>query len=117
MEIVLPPLEPLTAECVSPIESATYNQLDDNTPGEMLTVDYGENWVYFVVNAANFIDSWRPRFQISYAGARDSMMAQWTYIQAATNTAASAWHDINIGAGTSPDDVIAGGGRCRWNSG
>lgn len=104
------PLDAVEGECVSPIEFATYQSADDNAPGSMLTVDYGENWVYYVVNAANFIDSWRPRFQISYAGARDSMEAQWTYIQAATNTANSAWHSINIATGTSPDDVIAGGG-------
>jgi len=102
----------IASECVSPIESATYNTTEDVTPGTAvgLTVDYGENWIYYVVNAANFIDSWRPRFQISYDGGRDSMMAQWTYIQAATNTASTAWHDINIAAGTSTDDVIAGGG-------
>ena len=105
------PNDPVTNECVSPIESATYTSTDDNAPGSLLTVDYGENWVYYVVNGANFIDSWQPRFQITYDGGRDSMEAEWTYIQAATNTAASAWHGIDIGAGTSPDDVIAGGGN------
>ena len=105
------PLDPLVGECVSNIESATYQSIDDISPNGTLTVDYGENWAFFVVNAANFIDSWKPRFQISYAGARDSMMAQWTYANAATNTANSAWHSIDIGAGTSPDDVIAGGGN------
>lgn len=100
-------------ECVSPVESAVYNTTEDVTPGTVtgLTVDYGENWVYYVVNAANFRDSWSPRFDISYNHGRDSLAAEWTYIQAATNTAATAWHAIDIAAGTSADLVIAGGGN------
>nr|WP_320023636.1 hypothetical protein [uncultured Draconibacterium sp.] len=103
----------VASECVSPIEFATYNTTEDVTPGTVagLTVDYGENWVYYVVNAANFRDSWSPRFDISYDHGRDSLSAEWTYIQAATNTASSAWHSINIAAGTSPDVVVAGGGN------
>lgn len=43
-------------ECVSPVESATYNA---GAP-ETLTMNYGQNWVFFTVTAANFVDSWMP---------------------------------------------------------
>lgn len=40
-------------ECVNPIQSATYD-------GTNLTVDYGTNYVFFAVNAANWMTSWMP---------------------------------------------------------
>ena len=88
-------------ECVSPIEWAIYNSATgtidpDVTPGDSLIVDYGENWVYFVVNAANYIDSWMPTFQFTYAGgdAIPAFEADWAYIGDATSNAAGVWHDL-----------------------
>lgn len=45
------------SECVSPVQSAIYD-------GTNLGMDYGENYIYFSVNAANFVHSWTPTFSI-----------------------------------------------------
>lgn len=44
-------------ECVTPVQSAVYD-------GTSLTMDYGDNYIYFTVNAANFVHSWTPTFSI-----------------------------------------------------
>ncbi|WP_167616128.1 hypothetical protein [Maribellus sediminis] len=106
-------------ECVSPIESATWSGTLTGAPGDgTLTVDYGENWVYFVVNANNFADSWLPSFELTYDGG-GTATAQWNYPGAAnTNT---GWQDINngtaVGAGSAAANIGAGlgstvGGEC-----
>ena len=107
------PLDPITGECVSPIESATY--LGSNTtPDAQLTVDYGENWVYYIVNGANYIDSWMPEFEIDYAGGAVPAAAEasWAYL-ADANNASATWNSltgtINGGTWTSAVPVIAGG--------
>jgi hypothetical protein len=41
------------SECVSPVQTATYN-------GTELEMDYGQNYVFFAVNAANWSTSWVP---------------------------------------------------------
>jgi len=83
-------------ECVSPVESAVY----DGTAN--LTMDYGENWVFFSVNAANFVHSWLPEFStINYTGAGtvddgsiDPESFQWAYpADAAANT---NWNDASV---------------------
>lgn len=99
-----------TGDCVSPIENAFYTPSADplNTPGT-LTVDWGENWVFFIVNAANFVDSWMPTFEISYTGGTgDPLEASWTYLAAADNASAT-WNAIDIATGTTAVPVIAGG--------
>ena len=97
------------AECVSPIESAVYDPnmtpTDPNvTPGDSLIVDYGENWVYFIVNGANYIDSWRPNFRITYTGAASPVIsADWAYAaDANTNT---GWVSIVNFADATPEDI------------
>uniref|UniRef100_UPI0032169473 hypothetical protein n=1 Tax=uncultured Draconibacterium sp. TaxID=1573823 RepID=UPI0032169473 len=92
-----------TAEdCVSPIESATYTPSGDplNTPGE-LVADYGENWVYFTVTAANFTHSWQPTFNITYTGTQGEVLeAAWAYpADALANT---DWNTISSFDGTTP---------------
>nr|WP_321354190.1 hypothetical protein [uncultured Draconibacterium sp.] len=117
--------------CVSPIEWATYSSswgtIDaSTTPGDSLRVDYGENWMFFVVNAANYIDSWMPTFQFSYGSATDaipSFTAQWAYIGDANSTDPANWHDITGTLGTaasnfaSSDPVIAGGSAALDDAG
>ena len=83
-------------ECVSPIESAVYDG-GSTTPDQLLTVDYGENWVFFVVNGANYFDSWMPEFQISYNGG-DAPVAEmsWAYLADWTNSIAGGpvWNTV-----------------------
>lgn len=98
-------------ECVSPIESAVYDG-QTTTPADMLTVDYGENWAFFVVNGANYFDSWMPEFQISYdAGAPLAVEAEWAYLGDATSGVAANWNALTGtlgGTWTSGVPVIAG---------
>ena len=111
------------AECVSPIESAIYNpaigSVDENlTPGDSLIVDYGENWIYFIVNGANYIDSWLPNFFIEYKDAGGAVItsynqieASWAYAGDAAGTTGwntiSNWADSTQAAGYESIPVIA----------
>lgn len=100
-------------DCVSPIESATYASIDDETPNGTLTVDYGENWIFFVVNGANYIDSWMPEFLIDYdGGTAPTAQASWAYLGDATNPDPANWNaltgSLNNGTWTSANPVIAG---------
>lgn len=89
-------------ECVSPIETATYSPSADplNTPGELI-MDYGENWVFFTVTAANFSHSWQPSFLITYSGTDGEVVeAAWAYpADALANT---NWNTIADLTGASP---------------
>jgi hypothetical protein len=73
-------------ECVSPIVSATY---DDAT--STLNVDYGTNYVFFTVNAANWQASWRPQFNVTTDGDSDLGTPQWAYYSEATT--GGVWRD------------------------
>ncbi|WP_319230938.1 hypothetical protein [Draconibacterium orientale] len=108
-------------ECVSPIESASYavGAADPASPGEgLLTVDYGENYAYFMVNAANFTGAWNPLFDFTYTGVGSIVSADWAYPAAADNNAATAWNAINFPTGAdghtitdaTSTPIIAGGG-------
>lgn len=59
-------------ECLSPVESALYD-------GANLTMDYGENWVFFSVNAANFVNSWEPTFSAVAANGSTIGTIEWAY--------------------------------------
>jgi len=110
------PSDANNSECVSPIESAIYSG-SGTTPDGTLTVDYGENWVFFVVNGANYFDSWMPEFQLSYTGGTAPVAeASWAYLGDAVSSASSNWHTLT-GSGalsstattwTGPNPVIAG---------
>ncbi len=95
-------------DCVSPIESAVYDG-GSTTPDGTLTVDYGENWAFFVVNATNFFDSWLPQLEINYDLAAPAVVeAQWTYLSDATST---NWYNFSGALGgtwTTTSPVIAG---------
>ena len=78
-----------SAECASPVVSATY------TGGTDLTMDYGENWVYFTVTAANWMTSWQPTFTIdqSNTATTNSLVDEvmWAYSDEADGAGAT-WH-------------------------
>lgn len=60
-------------ECISPVVSATYNG------GTNLTMDYGDNYVFFSVNAANFVNSWMPTFTSAVTGGSVAGAVEWAY--------------------------------------
>ena len=61
------------SECVAPIVSATYS-------GSQLNVDYGTNYVFFAVNAANWQTSWMPDdFAVKTTGTSSVTIEGWAY--------------------------------------
>jgi hypothetical protein len=99
-------------ECVSPVQTATYDGSTDE-----LTVDYGANYVYFTVNAANWQTSWETDFAAVAGGTSTITSYQWAYPdEAATTgtwrasgTAVEASHYTN---GESVDGFVDEDGAC-----
>ena len=96
------------ATCVSAVASAIYN-------AGTLEMDFGINYMFFAVTAANFTDSWMPSFEIDGAGLTDSRVVtaiDWAYpAEAVTGT----WHTTAGGGGAGSiwigsDPVVASGG-------
>lgn len=62
------------ATCVSQVQSASWD-------GSKVVVDYGTNYLYYVVNAANWNNAWLPSFQVNSTtglGAR-TVSVDWAY--------------------------------------
>jgi len=99
-------------ECLSPVESATYNGTTS------LVMDYGENWVFFTVNAANFVNSWLPTFTASVTGGSTIGTVEWAYAsEAILNAAGVATGDWNaatvpIDASVASGGAVGSGGEC-----
>lgn len=84
------------ATCVAPVFSATY--VSPN-----VVMDYGENYVYFSVTAANFNHSWKPAFQASTSIAlgTSTMDIAWAYkAESYTGATSIVWHTTTLNAGT-----------------
>jgi hypothetical protein len=96
------------SECASPVESATYN--DPN-----LTMDYGENWVFFSVNAANFSDSWMPALSAVVTGGSTIGAVEWAYPADAVSGAAAGWHANTVpvdASAAATNGVVGAAGEC-----
>lgn len=80
------------SDCVSNIVSAEWDGTDIN-------MDYGENYLYFHVVAANFYNSWMPSFQLSGVNISGSAVqaVDWAYPAEAVS---GTWH------GTSSSDDL-----------
>lgn len=89
----IPDPNPNYETCVSPVESAVW------TAGS-LTMDYGTNYLYYIVNAANFTDSWMPSFQLSGHGGRIPTI-EWQY---------PALANVVAGWNSATTPVVASGG-------
>ena len=76
-------------ECVTPVQSAVYN-------GTNLTMDYGDNYVFFVVSAASFVDSWQPTFTVNSTSTPVALTdVEWAYpAQAILPT--GTWNAITV---------------------
>lgn len=63
--------------CIHDIVSATYV---DATPGpEGVSYDFGVDYLYYVVTAANFSVSWRPSIMLAGVDAQETILAvEWT---------------------------------------
>lgn len=71
------------SECVSPVQLATYNGTDQ------LNVDYGTNYIYYIVSAANFVHSWQPTFTAPTS--TSSITIEWAYADG-TNLSTATWN-------------------------
>ena len=92
-------------ECVTPVQSAVYASSN-------LTMDYGDNYVYFTVTAANFVHSWTPTFTIPTNTTQTTVAVTditWAYpLEAVKNAAGAATGTWN--AATAPVLAVAGSG-------
>lgn len=93
-------------ECLSPVESATYS-------GGNLTMDYGENWVFFSVNAANFVDSWKPDFSAVAANGSTIGTIEWaTATEAAKTNGTWNANGVPVMASTGAGGAVGAAGEC-----
>jgi hypothetical protein len=77
--------------CVAPVAGAVYN-----TASQTVEMDYGVNHMFFIVNAANFTNSWQPSFLIAgLAGSRTVTDVSWAY---PADAVAGTWN-VTTGAG------------------
>lgn len=75
----------LADHCVSPVLGATYN-------AGVVEMNFGVNYLYFVVNSANWAHSWLPKFELtsSIAAASTVYAVDWQY--PALANVATGWH-------------------------
>ncbi|WP_319479814.1 hypothetical protein [uncultured Draconibacterium sp.] len=102
--VVQDPTDPL--ECVSPVQSAQFD-------GTNLVMDYGDNYIFYIVSAANWVHSWEPTFtpptspstggstvfgDVEWAYADEADLAATTWNAAGTPVLASHWGVSSVGA-------------------
>ena len=77
-------------ECVAPIVKADYDGTD-------LTVEYGMNYVYYTVNAANWMTSWRPENISATSSDPASVIGTIEWALPANATTGGAWNTVGTG--------------------
>jgi hypothetical protein len=90
--------------CVSAVQGAIYN-------AGVVEMDYGVNYVYFVVNAANWAHSWLPTFQFTTVPQTATVMlaVDWAYPDESWQGAipAPTWHSTTaVGNIYTPTDPV-----------
>jgi hypothetical protein len=63
------------ASCVSDIASATY----DASAADGIAYDFGTDYLFYVVSAANFAASWQPSFQLTGISGTQEATTEWAY--------------------------------------
>ncbi|RKD91792.1 hypothetical protein [Mangrovibacterium diazotrophicum] len=95
-------------ECVAPVQGATYNGTD-------LEVDYGVNYVFFAVNAANWQTSWQTNLVATTDGTSDLGAPEWAYPADATTTGvwnANGTEVLATSYASNNNGFIGSGGEC-----
>jgi len=64
-----------TESCVSDIASATY----DASAADGIAYDYGTDYLFYLVSAANFATSWQPSFQLTGITGAQEATTEWAY--------------------------------------
>jgi hypothetical protein len=88
----------LISSCFANIASAIYDPTGDGGKGAV-TYDYGTNYLFYEVTAANFNDSWRPTFRLSGLDAAQKATIDWAYA-----SAPSTWSTATAPAGNNNGD-------------
>jgi len=79
------------ATCVSPVVSAIYDGTSD------ITMDYGVNYLYFTVSAANYADAWQPSVELTGYTGSGSIAVDWAYSANAESDA--NWNSMTLASG------------------
>ncbi len=76
-------------ECAFPVQSAVYD-------GTNLTMDYGDNYIFYVVSAANWVTSWLPTFTAPTSDGGSTVgEVMWAYPDEAVG-ASSVWNAATV---------------------
>lgn len=95
------------AWCLAPVAGASYDAVNG-----IVNMDYGVNYLYYVVNAANWANTWLPSFELTAAGTASTTFAvDWAY-PAESHGAGAVWHTTAAAANiyTSDDPVSPSSG-------
>lgn len=112
--------------CVSPVQTATYVITNAATGEGEIQFDYGTNYMFFVVTAANFTDSWMPRFEIDgaalgasrtvtaidWAYPDDAVSGTWVTSMTGTGTAGGIWTGTTAVEAQDPSGSVDADGEC-----
>lgn len=85
-------------DCVQPVQGAAWD-------GTNVVMDYGTNYIYFAVTAANFSHSWLPTFQVTsdmVSAGGNTMAVDWAYPAEAVS---GTWNPTTAGAGDFTSNV------------
>ncbi len=102
--------------CISNILSAVYNP----TAPEGVVYDFGMDYLYYIVNAANFTTSWRPSITLAGIAAGETVTAvEWdyTFAFAAPNAmplAAGIYTSTNPVLAQAPGGAVGNAGECIY---
>lgn len=80
--------------CFSDIVGARYDPAFGTDGG--VIYDYGINYLFFSVNAANYTDSWRPSIKVEGTDAIQDVSVHWAYPANATSAAAAGWNEMPL---------------------
>ena len=91
------------SSCSADVASATY------TSGAMV-YNYGVNYLYYEVVAANFSAEWKPTFAVTAKGATQSVTIEWTDkdITSGTGLAGAVWNAATASVTTNAVDTSNG---------
>jgi len=95
-------------ECLTDVQSAVYSVNN-------LTMDYGDNYVFFSVTAANFVHSWQPTFTLTnntQSTITDATDITWAYPDQAI-LAAGTWNPVTAPVlAKAATGAVGAGGEC-----
>jgi hypothetical protein len=95
-------------ECVSPVQEAIYNEAAGT-----LDMDYGDNYIYYVVTAANFVHSWDPTFtEPTSTGGSTVGTVEWTYNDGTDLTGATWYEDTEPVLAQDASGAVGADGEC-----